>query len=300
VKPLIIASKDIKMHLKSPKFIFSIPLSSSAIIGLRILFDSLHITPITINPIFLMDVTFTLTLPCMGLALLLSNADIIARERSEGTILILFSQPISNTSIILGKFIATLFSGIIYIFTNILLLRILHPYMFEISGFITEGQLISSLLLAELIFILPIIGLTILFSLIFRRSVTVTIMVILIYETLAILYSSQLTLTLTLPIPLGVRRELIQILVILLGSILGYMMYTLGQLTPLTIKEPPLIKYIPINVNAQRLLHFLISPSPTIQISEIIISVSSLIAITMVTITLSLLLIKRARSEHLD
>ncbi len=40
----------------------------------------------------------------------------------------------------------------------------------------------------------------------------------------------------------------------------------------ITIGEPQIIGYVPINVNAQRLFYFLVSPSPQIHTSEIGIS----------------------------
>jgi ABC-type transport system involved in multi-copper enzyme maturation permease subunit len=301
MKFLVIAFKDIKEHLKGPKFYFSLFLSSLAIIGLRVLFDIMRIPAVAINAIFLINLIFTLSLPFIGLALLLLNADALTKERSEGTILILFYLPISDTSIILGKFITIFLSGILYTFVNVLLLRILHPYIFEATGFVTENQLIFSFFLAELLFLLPIIGLTLIFSLIFRRSATVIIMIILVYEVLAVLYSSQLVLT--LPTPFVIGRELVQIFVILMGSVLGYMMYTAGLLIPvsgLVIEEPPIIKYLPINVNAQRVFYFLTSPSPRIQTLEVAISIFWLLLITIVLIFISLVLIKKARSEYLE
>jgi len=301
MKVLIIASKDIKTHLKRPSFIFSIFLSSLAIIGPRIFFDYLDIAPVALPPVFLVNLMFTFTLPCLGLALLLSNADILARERSEGTTLILFSQPVSNFSIIMGKFIAILFSSLIFALLNTLFIKILHPYIWEIRGFLSEGQLLSSFFLAALIFQLPIAGLTLLFSSIFKRSVIVPIIVIFIYQILAIIYSSHLVVR--LPAKFVVRHELIQIFIILLGSIFGYTLYALGEDIPvrgMAIEEPTAIKYMPINVNAQRLFYFLTSPDPGIETFEVAISIFSLTMITAITLFLSLLIIRRARSEYLE
>ena len=93
-----------------------------------------------------------------------------------------------------------------------------------------------------------------LFSSIFKRSATITIVVILIYEGLAILYASQLIWSIPQHIPsIAGLSILIQIFILLLGSILGYDIVRIT--TVLSINEPWVIKYLPINVNSQRLLY---------------------------------------------
>lgn len=292
MKALVIAVKDIKMHWRSPMFIFSIFLSLLPIVGGRMLFEYIG-AYIEIPPIFLVNLIFTFSLPCLVLALLLSNASIISKERSEGTILTLFSQPISNASIILGKFVSIFSNSVIFSFVCILAIKIFHSYIWEVTGFISEGQLLTYFFFATLLFQLPIIGLTILTSSIFKRSAAVTIIVILIYEIPAVLYSSQLILSSSPPFGLNI----LQVLLILLGSIMGYI---LVRMPPLQVKEPSLVKYTPINVNAQRLFYFLTSPSSEISILEVVISISSLIAITAVSLLLSLLVIRKYRSEYLE
>lgn len=296
MKALVIASKDTKRLLKSPKFYFSLFLASIAIVGLKALFYSPFLP---IPPMFWAQFIFTFSLPCLGLAALTSNSDIISSENSEGTILVLYSQPVSNASIVFGKFLTMLLSSIIFTGFDTLLIKFLHPYIWETTGFVNETQILACFFLVALIFQLPIIGLTILFSSIFRRSATITIVVILIYEGLAILYASQLLWSIPQHVPgIAGLAILINIFILLLGSILGYDIVRVTQI--LTIHEPEVIKYLPINVNSQRLLYFLISPNPEIALPEVIISLLSLIAITTLSIILSFFVIKKKRSEYTE
>lgn len=295
MKALAIALKDTKRLLESPKFYFSLFLASIAIVGLKVLFSA---PSLPIPPMYWAQFIFTFSLPCLGLAVLTSNSDILTSESSEGTILILFSQPISNASIILGKFLAMLFGSIIFAGLDSLLIKFLHPYIWEATGFVSEAQILVSFFFVALLFQLPIIALALLFSSFFRRSAMVTIVVILIYEALAILYASQLIWSLPQRIPMVGIGMLIQIFVLLLGSVLGY---DIVRITPaFSIREPELIKYIPINVNSQRLLYFLISPNPEIKLVEVVISLLCLLAITTMSVILSLLIVRRRRSEYLD
>ena len=297
MKALAIALKDTKKLLKSPKFYFSLFLASMAIIGLKVLFSAPFLP---ISPMHWAQFIFTFSLSCLGLAILISNSDILTSEYSEGTILILFSQPVSNSSIIFGKFLAMLFCSAVFAGLDTLLIKFLHSYIWEVTGFVSEAQVLVSFFLVTFLFQLPIIGLTLLFSSIFKRSATVTIVVILIYEALAILYASQLVWKIPHNMPAGMVgiAMLIQTFILLLGSILGY---DIVRIAPaLSIKEPEVIKYLPINVNSQRLLYFLISPNSEIKPTEVIISSSCLLAITAVSLILSLLVIKKKRSEYLD
>ena len=294
MKVLVIASKDIKRLLKSPKFYFSLFLASMAIVGLKILFSAPFLP---IPPMFFAQFIFTFSLPCLGLAILTSNSDILSSENSEGTILILYSQPVSNASIVFGKFFAMFLSSVIFTGFDTLLIKFLHPYMWEATGFISETQILACFFFVALLFQLPIIGLTLLSSSIFRRSATITIVVILIYESLAILYASQLQWSIPQHVPgIAGLSILIQIFILLLGSILGY---DIVRITPiLSINEPELIKYLPINVNSQRLLYFLILPNPEIALTEALISLLSIVMITTLSILLSFLIIKKKRSEY--
>lgn len=294
MKAVAIAVKDIKGLLKSPRFFFSLLLSSLAIIGLKILYSG----RILVSPIYWTHLIFTFSLPCLGLAILASNSDILTKERSAGTLLIIFSQPISDMSIILGKFMAMFFSSFVFASLNALLIKIMHPYIWEITGFLSEGELLGSFFVVALLFQLPIIGLTLLFSSMLKRSATVTIMVILIYQLLAVIYSSQLLWTLPGPMGLAQLSIVIQMLFMLIGSILGY---DLVMMVPfLNVKEPSVTKYIPVNVNAQRIFYFLVSPNPEIGVFEIVLSVSSLIAIFVASLFLSFLVIRRTRREYLE
>ncbi|MGQ9465902.1 MAG: ABC transporter permease, partial [bacterium] len=220
MRALGIASKDTKKLLRSPKFYFSLFLASIAIVGLKVL-SSAPFLPIP--PMYWARFIFTFSLPCLGLAILTSNSDIISSEFSEGTILVLYSQPVSNASIIFGKFFAMFLSSVIFTGFDTLLIKFLHPYIWETTGFVSEAQILACFFLVALIFQLPIIGLTILFSSIFKRSATVTIVVIFVYEALAILYASQLIWSTPQYMP-GVAglATVIQIFILLLGSILGY------------------------------------------------------------------------------
>jgi ABC-type transport system involved in multi-copper enzyme maturation permease subunit len=294
VRALTITAKDTKRLLKSPKFYFSLFLTSMAIVGLKVL-SSVPFLPLP--PMFLARFIFTLSLPCLGLAILSSNSDIMSSEYSEGTILVLYSQPVSNASIILGKFFAMLLSSLIFTGFDTLLIKFLHPYIWETTEFVSETQILTCYFFAALLFQLPIIGLTLLFSSLFKRSATITIVVILIYETLAVLYASQLIWSVPQHVPgIAGLSILIQIFILLLGSILGY---DIVRITPaLSINEPEVIKYLPINVNSQRLLYFLISPNPEIALPEALISLLSIIMITVLSILLSFLVIKRKRSEY--
>lgn len=296
MKALAIISKDTKKLLKSPKFYFSFLLASMAIIGLKILFSSLFLS---ISPMFWARFIFTFSLPCLGLAVLMSNSDILSSENSDGTILILYSQPISNASIFLGKFFTMLLSSLMFTGFDTLLIKFLHPYIWESTGFFSENQVLACYFLAALLFQLPIISLILLFSSIFKRSATIIIVVILLYEGLAILYASQLVWSIPQyqHIPgIGGLAILAQIFILLLGSILGYDIVRISPI--LSIHEPEVIKYLPINVNSQRLLYFLISPSPEIPLSEAIISLLSIILMTALSIILTLFIIKKKRSEY--
>lgn len=295
MRALAITLKDTKRLLKSPKFYFSLFLASMAIVGLKVLFSAPFLP---IPPMYWAQFIFTFSLPCLGLAILTSNSDILTSESSEGTILILFSQPVSNASIIFEKFLAMLFSSILFTGLDTLLIKFLHPYIWEATGFVSEAQILVCFFLAALLFQLPIIGLTLLFSSIFRRSAMVIIVVILIYEALAVFYASQLIWSLPQHIPIVGIAMLIQIFLLLLGSILGY---DIVRITPaFSIKEPELIKYMPINVNSQRLLYFLISPNPEIKLAEVVISLLCLLAITTMSLILSIVIIRKRRREYLD
>lgn len=296
MRALAIALKDAKRGLKSPKFYFSLFLASMAIVGLKVLFSAPFLP---IPPMYWAQFIFTFSLPCLGLAILMSHSDIISSERSEGTILVLYSQPVSNASIIFGKFFAMFLSSIIFTGFDTLLIKFLHAYIWETTGFVNETQILACFFFVALIFQLPIIGLTLVSSSIFKRSATVTIAVILVYEALAILYASQLLWNIPQGVP-GVTglAIIIHIFVLLLGSILGY---DIVRMTPvLSIQEPEVIKYLPINVNSQRLLYFLVSPNPEIALPEVIISLLSIILITALSTILSFLVIKKKRSEYLE
>jgi len=307
MKTLVVASKDVKRLLKTPRFVFSLFLSSLAIIGLKVIFSPFLLQMFSF---YLARFIFTFTLPFLLIAFLTSNSDIVASERSEGTILTIFTQPISNASIVLGKFVAMFLTSVAFASFNALLIILLHPYIWEMTGFINEVQFLGSFLLATILFLLPVGGLTLLFSSIFKRSAMVTILVVLAYEIPAIIYASQLTweapmhgIFPAIPIiqifvMLIGSIPIIQIFVMLIGSILGYDL--IRTVPVITVTEPEIIKYIPINVNAQRFLYFLTLTNPGIEFNDVLASILSILALTAITIILSLLVIKRWRTEYLE
>lgn len=296
MKALTLASKDVKRLIKSPRFIFALLLSSLASVGLKIILSSILLQ---LFSLYIVRFIFTFTLPFLLLAILVSNSDIVSSERSEGTILTLFSQPISNASIVLGKFLAMLLTSVAFTSFNVLIITLLHPYVWEMTGFISQFQFSGSFFLAAMLFQLPIIGLTLLSSSLFKRSAVVTILVILAYEIPAIIYASQLIWQVAqdgVHIP---AFSLIQVLITLIGSILGYDLISI-RVPLVTIQEPELIRYIPINVNAQRLFYFLTPMSPNLKVVDVLPSIISLIALTALTVILSLLVVRKWRSEYLE
>jgi hypothetical protein len=66
------------------------------------------------------------------------------------------------------------------------------------------------------------------------------------------------------------------------------------------ITEPPILKFIPINANAQRLLYLLTPPNPATETLEIMAGALGLIGITALTLFLSLLVIRNARAEYTE
>ncbi|MEM2690819.1 MAG: ABC transporter permease subunit [Candidatus Bathyarchaeia archaeon] len=298
MKALTLAFKDAKRLVKSPRFIFALLLSSFAVIGLRILLSTFLLQ---LFSIYVARFIFTFTLPFLLLAILVLNSDIMSYERSEGTILTLFSQPISNASIVLGKFLAMLSTSVAFTSFNALMIVMLHPYIWETTGFISQYQFLSSFFFAAMLFQLPVIGLTLLFSSLFKRSAVVTILVILACEIPAIIYASQLMWQVqngayTL-LPLHSVR---QILTMLIGSILGYDLILTARVFRITFKEPEILKFIPVNVNAQRVYYFLSTTNPDLQVIDITFSIISLIALTLATVTISILIVRRWRAEYLE
>ncbi|MEM2146017.1 MAG: ABC transporter permease subunit [Candidatus Jordarchaeaceae archaeon] len=304
MKTFAITLKDLKRLLKSPRFYFSLFLASMAVVGIKVLF-SLPFLPIP--PMFWAQFIFTFSLPCLGLAILTSCSDIISSESSEGTLLTLFYQPISDFSIVFGKFLAMLTASVIFTALNTVLIKFLHSYIWESTAFVSESQILFCFFLVALLFQLSIIGLTMFFSSIFRRSSTVTIMVIVFYEALAIIYASQLFLGTQQGVSgdfsgSTVLSQIRQILVLLLGSLLGYdIVSIIASLGPtISISEPEIIKYLPVNVDAQRILYFLISPNSKILLTEVLVSLIYILALTVLTLSLSILSIKKKRKEYLD
>jgi ABC-type transport system involved in multi-copper enzyme maturation permease subunit len=341
-KALAIAQKDIERLLKSVRFFFSMILASLVALGLLLLPHFITTsqpvpsgagTFLSSNLNLTLLFVFTLVLPGLILAFFISHSDILSRERSEGTISILFSQPVSNMSIVLGKFLTIVFTSLVFSLLNVLLLGAalsslgVTPFMFVPFFF------------AILLFQLSIGGLTLLFSSLFKRSFMVLVMVVFFYVILVILYSSQLTLSLDLSglsgsLPPGVVQQMerslrdseseVRLIIMFTGILFGYATVPLvntvlsGLLSGLTgslatlvpsgmsgsvlvkIMEPPILRFIPINVNAQRLLYLLTSPNPAIETLEIVASVFGLIGITALSLFLSLLVIRKARAEYTE
>jgi len=326
VKALAIAQKDIKRLLKSLRFFFSIILSSLVALGI-LLFSRLaggqqmvSGVGMFVSPSLLIQLVFTFTLPGLILAVLISHSDILSRERSEGTILTLFSQPVSNMAIIFGKFLTMGFTSLVFSLLNVLLLGVALSSLGIASSPLGAGSLLASFFFAALLFQLSIGGLALLFSSIFKRSFMVLVAVILVHAFLVIIYSSQLTLSISaspgseataqaMESTLKAAETGIKIVFMLFGIILGYAIVSvpntmtsslpsnLSSTQLVKVVEPPVFKFMPINVNAQRLLYFLTSPNPQIEILEPVASVLGLVGITALWLFLSLLIIRRARME---
>lgn len=294
MKALTLASKDIKRLIKSPRFVFALVLSSFAAIGLKIFLSSILLQ---LFSLYIARLIFTFTLPFLLLAILVSNSDIVSSERLEGTIITLFSQPISNASIVLGKFLAMFLTSTVFTSFNVLMIMLLHPYIWEMTGFLSQDQFLSSFFLSAMLFQLPIIGLTLLFSSIFKRSAVVTILVILTYEIPAIIYASQLTWQAAFNGPRIPALPIIQVFIMLIGSILGYDLISI-RMPFATVEEPEILKYIPVNVNAQRFFYSLTSTNQDFKLNDVIISTSFLIIWTALTMVISLIIIRRWRSEY--
>jgi len=89
-------------------------------------------------------------------------------------------------------------------------------------------------------------------------------------------------------------------LVALSGGVLGYAAYAFAPFIPrMVVEEPAVLKYLPANVNAQRLFHFLTSPSPRAAAPEVALSALSLLAVTALVLLLSTLVLRRIRGEYL-
>jgi hypothetical protein len=86
----------------------------------------------------------------------------------------------------------------------------------------------------------------------------------------------------------------------LTSTLSGYLPSGVSGSILVKITEPPILKFIPINANAQRLLYLLTSPNPATETLEIMASVLGLIGITALSLFLSLPVIRKARAEYTE
>lgn len=299
----VIAVKDIKSLVRSPRFYVSTLFSGAGIL----FFWFIGFPGWEWNPTAFLRIIFTISLPCMGGAILFSVSDLISREREKGTITILLTQPVSDLSIVLGKFISALFCAITFATFNSLALA---SYYYSDVGEFLPFSTGTLLFLSFVLFQLAVIGLALPLSTLIKRSIAVPLAVIIIYFAIAALYSFATVSTMAASpdapweIRVIIERPEVFILSILAFGLIGleFLISIQRFMRGLVIiTEPEVIKYMPINVDAQRIFYYLLGTDQElvglVGLSEAFLSGLALIATLLLGIISSTKLMRKVSAE---
>jgi ABC-type transport system involved in multi-copper enzyme maturation permease subunit len=269
VKALVIAERDIKGLLFSFRFLLSIFMSMWAVVFLQ-----LTRAPVR-DGASLASIFFYMSLLSLGLALLSSTSDVISREREKGTLSILLSQPVSNLDVILGKLLTVVFCIVIFLSVNLISFAIAYPSAanrYALSLFV-------SLLLSEL----AMGGMILIASTLTTRSMLVYTFAVLFYLIPSIAYGIAFTvsflsnpgLDLVKPFLQRIDRVSFFTMAVALG---GLEVFKFSRTW--LVAEPPILKFLPVNVNSQRVFYHLSNPTLfNFSLFDVVLSGVGLIAI---------------------
>lgn len=228
------------------------------------------------NPDIYLVMTFSYSIPFLAFAVLLTSAGMISREWENGTVRLLFAQPLSDLDIVSGKIAGALFASCVLSLVNVGLIYILSVLLY---GSIISIDKVLVLLLVYALFFYAILGLTLLFSTATKNSMGAFVISGIIYVVFVEIYAIQTMANMKF-IDLAPA-----LLVLFVGMWIVWpqnLVYEAGWVW----------KYIAPNVDAHRIVFGYLSPS-SIPAQEISQSIIALLAVGTVGLILSILLVRR-------
>ncbi len=273
MKAAAIAERELRKIVSSRRFRISVVLGT--------LFVVLSCNPRIVkgwsNPDIYLMMTFSYSIPILGFAVLLAFSDIVSGDWENGTIDVLLTQPVSDSNIMLGKFIGAACAACILSVVNVLLICISSLLLY--GSMASLGAILLSLLTYELFFY-AMLGLTIFFSTTARHAMSALVMTAFFYAFLVESYAIETMMNMK-------SADLMPAVLILFVG--------MWVVWPANLAYEPtsILKYIAPNVDAHRIVFSYFSPT-AIAAQDVILSVVALLVIGTAGLMLSILIMRRS------
>ncbi len=271
MKTIVMAEREFFRILSSKRFRVSILVAN--------LFVVLSVNPVIAkawkSPDYLI-MNFSYTIPFLGFATLFACVDVVSRERENGTINLLFTQPIPVHNIALGKFIGAVCAAGILSLVNVVTIYVIHILLYGSTIGVDKVLLVLS---TYMLFCYAVVGFTIFFSTIIKHSMPVFVLAAVFYFFLVESYAF---------------GTLANMKFLDLGPLIVVLFVGMWVVWPANLAYEPnsILRYMAPNVDAHRIAFSYFSPN-IIPAQEIGLSIVALLAIGTAGSALSILLLRR-------